>query len=61
MEGRIKGVRSMDITVFIASHAHTIIGFVAGALMYEAISETNPKTCIWALTCFVVAACLAIT
>lgn len=52
---------NMDIAIFIASHAHTILGFVAGALMYDAISETNPKTCIWALTCFVVAACLVIT
>lgn len=52
---------NMDIAIFIASHAHTILGFVAGALMYDAISETNPKTCIWALACFVVAMCLAIT
>lgn len=56
-----RGVRSMDITVFIASHAHTIIGFVAGALMWDAVSEVRPKTCVWALACFVVAVCLAIT
>lgn len=50
----------MDIAIFIASYAHIILGFIAGSLMWDAISETNPKTCIWALMCFVVAACLAI-
>lgn len=51
----------MNIAVFIASHAHVIIGFVAGALMGDAVLEVRPKTCIWALACFVVAVCLAIT
>ena len=51
----------MDIAVFIASKAHIIIGFIAGALMWDAVSEVRPKTCVWALACFVVAVCLAIT
>lgn len=61
MKGRVKGMRSMDIAVFIASKAHIIIGFIAGALMYDAVSEVRPKTCILALACFSVAVCLALT
>ena len=48
----------MDIVIFIASHAHIIIGFVAGALMWNAVNENCPKDCILALICFAIAICL---
>lgn len=51
----------MDIVVFIASYAYIIIGFVAGALMWNAVNENRPKSCILALMCFAVAVCLTIT
>ena len=51
----------MDIAIFVASKAHIIIGFAAGALMWDAVSEVRPKTCVCALACFAVAVCLAIT